>query len=1175
MFTPLTVIVIALGYVGVLFAIASYRDRTGTVQTRGTSRPFTYALSIAVYCTSWTFFGSVGLSAKTGFDFLPIYIGPILMFAVGWPLLRAIVDVSKRQNITSIADFVSARYGKNQALGAFVALIAVIGVVPYISLQLKAVAASLQTLMPSGPDGQTPVSLVGFGDDLALLVTAAMAGFAVLFGTRHIDTTEHQDGLMLAIAVESIVKLLAFLVIGTFVTFWLMGGIGPLLERAQSQPEVSELFSRGFDGGRWITMTLLAMCAILLLPRQFHVTVVENSHLDDVRRAAWMFPLYLIVINLFVVPIAIAGLLTFGSGTTDADTFVLALPVNSGHRLMVIIAFIGGLSAATAMVIVETIALSIMVCNNIVMPFLLSRRDAGTHLQADAGRTLIAIRRWAIVIILILAYSYYELIGSSAALAQTGLLSFAAVAQFAPAFFGGLLWRGATARGAMAGILAGFALWAYTLLLPTFADAGWLAAGFVSDGPFGLGFLRPRMLFNLEFDPLTHGVLWSLGVNVITFVSVSIMSWQTPIERLQASVFVSADLPTGPPSFRLWRGAVSVGELQETVARYLGKERAHRSFEEFAFQRGVKLKASADADIRMMRFAEHLLASAVGAASSRLVLALLLERHAANTSGAMRLLDDATAAIQYNRDQLQSAIDHVRQGIAVFDRELTLVSWNRQFRHLLNLPGEMGRVGITIDEILAHVVKLTGEPADAFDRAIRHRIDNLTVKFEPFQERLAQDGTILEVRSSQMPEGGFVITFADITERVLSAEELQRVNETLERRVGERTAELLDLNSKLQIAKRDADAANLDKTRFLAAASHDILQPLNAARLFTSSLVERKLVDDDRQLVRNVDASLEAVEEILNALLDISRLDAGAMKPEITSFRIDSTLRAMALEFSQFAEDKGLRLVVMPCSITVTTDRKLLRRILQNLISNALKYTREGRVLVGCRRCASQLRIDVIDTGPGISLADQATVFAEFERLVKRAHAEPGLGLGLSIVQRIARVLEHELTLVSVEGSGARFSISLPVADVQVPDVVPLIRPGGAANVVSGRKVMVIDNEPAILAGMRNLLTGWGCEVQVAVNGSDAKAAALKTGWNIDIILADYHLDREDGLAVIEMLRHEAGRPIPAVLITADRTRQVQDRAAGQDVIYMHKPVKPASLRAAMAHGMTRAQAAE
>ncbi|HUE46389.1 MAG TPA: hybrid sensor histidine kinase/response regulator, partial [Aestuariivirgaceae bacterium] len=552
MLSPWTVILVALAYVGVLFAVASYGDRAARRPASDSGKPLIYALSLAVYCSAWAYFGSVGIAATSGYDFLPVYIGPILALTVGWPVLRAVVLISKRQNITSLADFISARYGKNQLLGALVAVIAVIGVVPYIALQLKAMSLALATLLPAHGSGA--------GGGLVFLVAAAMAGFAALFGTRQVDATEHQRGLILAIAVQSAVTLAAFLAVGLFATFWLMGGIGPLLDRVAAAPAIADVFGGGLEGGRWVTMTLLAMCAIVLLPRQFHVAVVENAGVGDLKRAAWLFPLYLVAINLFVVPIAMAGLLTFG-GRIDPDTFVLALPAASDFPALTLLAFIGGLSAAAAMVVMESVALSIMLCNNLVLPLLV--RTTG-----DIGRHVLLIRRVAIAGVLVLAYSYYRMIGASAALSQSALLSLAAVVQFAPAFFGGLLWRKGTAAGAMAGLFAGVSVWAYTLVMPAFIDAGWLSPALLDRGLFGLAALRPRELFHIDFDPLTHGVLWSLLINIAAYVAVSFLREPSPIERLQAGAFVAPEVPVSSPALRLWRTAVAMGELEAAVARY-------------------------------------------------------------------------------------------------------------------------------------------------------------------------------------------------------------------------------------------------------------------------------------------------------------------------------------------------------------------------------------------------------------------------------------------------------------------------------------------------------------------------------------------------------------------------------------------------------------------------------
>ncbi|WP_094462222.1 PAS domain-containing hybrid sensor histidine kinase/response regulator [Pannonibacter phragmitetus] len=1155
----------ALGYILLLFAIASFGDRRSRLPLAVKSRPFIYALSLSVYCTSWTFYGSVGGATRDGLEFLAIYTGPILLFAFGFPLLRRIIRVAKTERITSIADFMAARYGKSQTVGATATVIAVIGIIPYIALQLKALSLSVTTMIgPFGPpDG---VSLLTSFGDITLLIAIGMAVFAWLFGTRHIDATEHQEGLMLAIALEAVVKLFAFLAVGFWVTYALYDGPLDLVAAIATSPKVASVFSQPFQPAEWIAITGLSLIASLLLPRQFHVVVTENNSEAELRLATWMFPLYLIAINIFVVPIAAAGMLTLDPGI-NPDSYVLALPMASNQGFLALFAFIGGLSAATAMIIVATVALAIMISNDIVVPLILRQRgsdDIASARGKDLSRMLLRVRRASIFVILLLAYAYYRAAGDTAALSSIGLLSFAAIAQFAPAFFGGLFWRKATARGAIAGMVAGFGLWLYTLLLPTFVQSGLIAEAILFDGPFGIEWLRPQSLFYSPAGPFLHGVAFSLLANLTCFILFSLTRAPEPSERLQANLFVPQELAS-TPSFRLWRTHVTVGDLKATVARYLGVERSERSFDRYARERGLKLDLNAPADAPVLRYSEQLLASAIGAASARLVLSLLLKRRDATIKGAMKLLDDASEAIQYNRDLLQTALDQVRQGIAVFDRDLRLICWNRQFRDLLGLPPEYGQVGTPLDTIIrfnAERGELRGSSADAI---VADRIEKLVIRQETFQERLSITGTILEVRISPMPDGGIVTTFTDITERVLAEEALSRSHETLERRVRERTEELTRVNQQLVQATHAAEEANIGKTRFLAAAGHDILQPLNAARLYASVLVDRFREGEAGDLVRNVEASLESVEDIISAILDISRLDTGALKPEYGTFRLDEIFRALQLEFDPVARERDLRLSFVPTSLTVRSDRRLLRRLLQNLVSNALKYTLTGRVLVGCRRHGSRVVIEVHDTGIGIPASKQKAIFMEFHRLDDGIRTAKGLGLGLCIVERISRVLDHPVTLRSRMGKGSCFAVEVPSA-APVPVLPSVGEPVAVtSSQLDGMLVLAIDNEPNILDGMRRLLESWSCEVLTASNDMEAAQHVTQLGRTPDIMLVDYHLDQGNGIECAVRLRWKFGRSIPALLITADRSRAVRAEAAERDIGLLNKPVRPAALRAQLA----------
>ncbi len=1160
------VIAIALVYIGLLFVVASYGDRRWRLARAGRARMLIYPLCLAIYCTSWTFFGSVGLASKSGFDFLTIYIGPMLMIGLCTPLILRIVRLAKSQNITSIADFIAARYGKQQSVAALVALIAIVGTIPYIALQLKAVSAMFGTVFVHVAPQFTP-NMIG---DTALLVALAMAAFSILFGTRHIDATEHQDGLMLAIATESIVKLAAFLAVGLFVTFWMFDGPGDLFSRAMSQPNTAAVLTTPPTFSTVVAMTLLSFVAIILLPRQFHVTVVENHSEAEITRAAWLFPLYLVLINLFVIPIALAGLLTFPQGGVDSDMFVLALPLSAQASFFTVAAFIGGLSAATAMVIVESVALAIMVSNDLVVPFFLKRRSSLVTEGADVGALLLRTRRIAIFLILVLAYLYYRSVGD-AQLAAIGLLSFAAAAQLAPAFFGGLFWRQGTSRGAIAGLTVGIVAWAYTLLIPSAAGSGLVSPSVITEGPFGIWFLRPTALFGLDLPQLAHGVFWSLTLNIMAYIGFSLSRAPEAIERVQADLFVPDAAPA--PSFRLWRSAVTVDELTTTVARYIGVDRTRSSFESFAAAKRIDMRPGAPADFQLVQHAEHLLASAIGASSSRLVLSLILRKRNVSTRAALRLLDDANAAIHYNREILQTSLEHVSEGIAVFDKELQLVCWNRQFGEILDLPLDLIGIGSRLDEILRlHAERGIYGPGD-IEELVRDRLARYLAASDPFTERFTERGLILEVRANRMPGGGIVTTFTDVTPSVEAAE-------ALEKRVRERTTELTLLNAELARAKATADEANISKTRFLAAASHDILQPLNAARLYVTSLVERQHErpgsGEDGRLVANIDASLDAVEEIFGALLDISRLDTGAMKPELSAFRLDEAMRQLEVEFAPLAREKGLELTFVLSDVTVRSDRRLLRRLLQNLISNAIKYTPRGRVVVGCRKRGGQVRIEVHDSGLGIPASQTRAIFREFHRLQDGARVARGLGLGLSIVERIGRVLGHAVELKSEAGRGSTFSVEVPIAapvQAAAPQRSPM-RTDPAQ--LAGMAVLCIDNDPQILDGMEALLGGWGCLVLKAPDLPAAITAVEGSQSILSGLLVDYHLDDGNGIDTIVELRHRFGADLPAILITADRTPRVRDEARSRDVPILNKPVKPAALRVLLAQWrMQHAAAAE
>ena len=650
MLSPALVIVSSFAYLLLLFAVAYWADRRAQAGRSVIANPWTYALSLAVYCTAWTYFGSVGRAASGGVWFLPIYLGPTLVMALGWIVLRKMIRIAKAYRITSIADFVASRYGKSPLLAGLVTLIAVVGIVPYIALQLKAVSAGYALLTVPGGVADP----AHWSRDSAFYVALVLAGFAMVFGARHLDTTERHEGMVAAIAFESVVKLVAFLMVGFFVVYGLFDGLGDLFARAQAVPQLQQLLrlEQGgqFAWAQWFGLMLLSMFSVVFLPRQFQVMVVENVREDHLRRAVWVFPLYMLLINLFVLPIALGGLLYFGPGQANAENYVLSLPLAAGQHALALFVFIGGLSAATGMVIVETIAVSTMVSNELVLPLLLRWQHLRNSGGQDFSRTLLGIRRAAILGVLVRGYVYFHLAGEAYALVSIGLISFAAVAQFGPVVLGGMYWKGGTRHGALAGLLAGFLMWAYTLMLPSIAKSGWLDMGFIAQGPWGLAWLRPEQLLGLQgFDGLTHSLFWSLLANLGAYVGVSL--WRAPSghEASQALLFVDVFQRTSASSPVFWRGRANTRDLLRLSERFLGGSKANTLFEAYALRVGARHIDAIPPDASLVQFVETQLAGAVGSASARVLVASVAEEEVLTPEDVLRILDETSQVRAYSR----------------------------------------------------------------------------------------------------------------------------------------------------------------------------------------------------------------------------------------------------------------------------------------------------------------------------------------------------------------------------------------------------------------------------------------------------------------------------------------------------------------------------------------------
>lgn len=677
----LTVVGCALLYLSGLFAVADWAERRGRSGRSTVNSPYLYALSMAVYCTAWTYYGSVGRAAKEGLEFAAIFVGPTLAAPLAWPVLRKIIRICKTQRITSIADFLSARYGKRRGLGVLVAVFCVVGVIPYISLQIKAIAVSF-ALMSGEVSGSMWLA------DKALYLTLLLALFTILFGARQLEATERHEGLVTAVALESLVKLVAFVAVGVYVTWGLFDGPGDIFGQAASVPHLREefTFGEGHNSTEWFWYVLISVPAVLFLPRQFQVSVVENVDEQHLEKAMWLFPLYLLLINLFVLPVAFGGELIRGAAPLDADGYVLSLPLQHGQQALALLAFLGGFSAASGMIIVETTALSVMISNNIVMPILVGWPQFATPTTrlGSAGTTVLTIRRFAILGVLLLAYLYYRKVTPHYSLVSVGMISFVAMAQFTPAMLGGLFWKQGNLAGTRLGLWSGMLVWFYTLIVPTLVPVGWLPAELLTNGPGDLSWLRPQALFGLgHLDPVAHATFWSLLLNTSGYVWASLYTRPTPLEQRQAVLFVDVfryNRTDGQPG--VWRGQAQVADLRGLLNTFFGPEQADE-----LLRQGPPATQSPEAGPALVTYTESVLAGAVGSASARMLVGSVTTEEPIDVNEVIGILKSSQALLTANEGlkqqsgelqqltrQLQEANERLRQADGQKDDFLSTIT---------------------------------------------------------------------------------------------------------------------------------------------------------------------------------------------------------------------------------------------------------------------------------------------------------------------------------------------------------------------------------------------------------------------------------------------------------------------------------------------------------------------
>ncbi|MBN2231588.1 MAG: response regulator [Deltaproteobacteria bacterium] len=1220
----LLVVGLSLGYLLSLFAVAAYADRRRAQGRSIVDNPYIYALSLAVYCSSWTFYGSVGEAANTGFRFVTVYIGPTLTAFSWWFILRKMVRIAQENNITSIADFLSSRYGKCPRLGALVTLFAIVGIMPYIALQLKAVDTTFNLIVKAASADEVAKMLSLLGPDIemqpifrdtAFFVSLVLALFGALFGARHLDASETHDGMVAAVALESLVKLFAFLLVGLFVAYGIFDGFQDILNRIAAHPSYRHLLRidtcRANSYQAWFTMVLLSMSAILFLPRQFHMAVIENHRENHILKAMFLLPLYLFLMNVFVVPISFGGLLKIGGTSSTADTYVLTLPLLRHQAGLSFLAFIGGLSAATGMVVVSSVTLSTMLLNSLIMPLLLALR-----ITTDLSRWLLQIKRLGILAIILMGYFFYRFIGESYMLVNMGLISFAAAIQLAPALIGGLYWKGGTRFGAMSGISLGFAGWFYTLLVPSFVRSGWLPASIILSGPFDIWWLKPTELFGLTgFDFYSHALFWSLTPNVLAYFAISLIGPQDEVDRRQAEKFVDVYRPTIDRFIREKRYSIfpAITEIEKMMAKFVGQPRARQALAEFFATDDYEHLPDGMTDQDRMRLAgqvEKVLAGAVGSSAARVICDSYMRALGSEMESVFDIFGKISLSLEASQEELRQ---RVKELSVLFEAARTIgssVSLQQIMDNILDLLvdtfsvdncsvrllDEDGMLRIKCQRGLKPEFVKTAERQPSMEchsgecyltgRVIRvpdaERISkpvstNLITGqgIKSFvQAPIVYEGHTIGVltAASVKEKGYFSDQFTELftslagqlgvaIEKARLYERLEAFNRELEVKVAERTVALEQQSLELETVNRELKELDRLKSEFLANMSHELRTPMNSIIGYTQLLidgVDGPVNDDQQESLEKVERNAEHLLNLINDILDLSKIEAGKMEMKIAPFAFDEVVEDTVDTIRPLIENKRhqFNLELVSGLPPVLGDAEKVRQILINLLNNAVKFTpAEGTITLAAGPCAAPprglahragyLQVDVRDTGIGIREEDIGRLFGEFVQLESSANRTyGGTGLGLSITRRLVDLHDGRIWVESEFGRGSTFSFVLPLAEPYMAETEP-VGAGGVAVTTAGGKtapaaepcrdtglcVVAVCDDPTHGETISAYLTETGFQVVVA-GGVDAALAAVGAHRPF-VVVVDLQLYLRQGWELVRRFQeNEATRSLPLVLVS-------------------------------------------
>lgn len=1097
-------------YLIALFALAFWGDKR---LRDNRQHPVLYSLGLGVHCTSWAFFGTTSQAAQYGWAIIPTYLGIMLTMAFAFPVVLRISRTCQQHNISSLADLISLKYQHSHLIAALITLLCFFGVVPYIALQLDAITKSIN-LLTGDPQTTTPW--------LSIYVAGLLAIFAITFGTRTLNLTDKHPGLLLTIAFESIIKLVALWAVGIFVCFFLFDGALDLISNAASNDSARNVIYA--DSAPWVYLSHVALgvCSMFVLPRQFHMNFVEQNGEGELKTARWLFPLYLFGMTIFLIPIALAGKILLPEATSS-DAYVLALPLHAENIALSSFAFIGGLSATTSMVIVATLALGIMISNNVVTPLWLKARLKTSPNQSMQPGKILSIRRITVVVVLSIALWYHLNISQAAPLVKSGVIAIALLAQCMPVLMFGIYWRRSSKAAAISALLVGSTCWAIFLLYPSLLSSYYFNPA-PTDQALGLGFA------------------FSLLANCITFVVVAFISSQHEANQTDATL-QNNSAPTL---------LVKVRDLIALTERVLESATHSQLVTQLTID-VERASSSGYASQALINRVNKLLAAQVGAPSARILLGAIADTGSDTLPELVDWVEEASQSFQFNHEVLQSSVQNIEQGISVLDDKLQLLAWNDRYVELFAYPKGFLKAGMPITDILSYNAKRGLFSPSSIDKRVSYMLEGTRHK----HIRKQPDGKVIELNGAPLPGGGYVTTYSDITQYIAIQKELESAKEDLEARVVQRTAELEE-------AKLQADKANESKTKFLAAAGHDLMQPFNAATLFASMLSKKTQGSELAALSEGVVNSLDNAQSLLSMLLDMTKLDAGVLTPQNAVFPIDEILSSLVQEFSVIAKQKGVTLRYVKTSVMVYSDRNLLRRVLQNLLSNAVRYTPKGSILVGVRRIQTAnsekaIRLCVYDTGLGIAAHQQHEIFSEFHQLDNNKNE--GIGLGLTIVEKICRLLGHKVGLTSLPGKGSCFSVTATrTAHASGNSKQALETKRYSKELfLENTQFLLVENDEQVANAMCALLADWGANTTLITSGAEAPNVSHQ---HFDVLIADYHLNYgENGFDVAAILSEENVSFALKVLVTANRSNEIREEAAALQFSYLPKPLKPAALK--------------